>query len=105
MASDDDFDQDAPDEDAPVKARTSILTIILCILNVLAAVAFTYLLMLDYKTRQAWSYSIFMHDLKVVGLPLEEELDEGTSSSRLIMPKQKLDGGQLQAAHSKRGGK
>src|SRR5437660_6816044 len=104
MANDDDFDADEISEERP-PARTSMLTIILCFLNVAAAAGFVFLLMLDYRKRADWSHAIFMHDLKAVGLPLREELAEGTSASRLALPHQRLDAGMIKEAYSKRGGK
>src|SRR5205823_14793213 len=104
MANDDDFDAADTSEETP-PARTSWLTIILCFLNVTAAVGFVFLLMMDYRTRADWSHAIFMHDLKAVGLPLREELAEGTSASRLALPHQRLDAGMIKEAYSTRGGK
>src|SRR5438309_87790 len=100
MANDDDFDAD---ETPP--ARTSWLTIILCFLNVAAAAGFVFLLMMDYRRRADWSHAIFMHDLKAVGLPLREEQIEGTSASRLALPRQRLESNQIKEAYTGRGGK
>lgn len=104
MATDNDFDPDQLEDEAP-RPKTSGLTIVLCILNVLAAVGFTVLLVLDYSKRQAWSHAVFMHDLKIVGLPLKDEQSEGTSASRLLASRQKLEPAALKAVYTKRGGK
>jgi hypothetical protein len=46
---------------------------ILAILNVLVALAFTFLALMDYSKRQSWAYSVFLHDLAIDGLPLNKE--------------------------------
>src|SRR5438093_823964 len=74
-------------------------------LTVAAAVGFVFLLTMDYRRRADWSHAIFMHDLKAVGLPLREEQTEGTSASRLALPRQRLDATMIKEAYSKRGGK
>src|SRR5262249_18284730 len=81
---DDDFDAEEAYEEEP-RGRTSLLTVILCVLNVAAAAGFTFLLVMDYQKRQSWSRAVFLHDLKITGLPLKEETD-GTSASRIIIP-------------------
>src|SRR5262249_43805910 len=102
---DDDLDaDDLPEEETP-PPRTSMLTIILCFLNVAAAAGFLFLLLTDYRRRAEWSHAIFMHDLTIVGLPLKEELAEGTSISRIALPKQRLDPAQVKEAASRRGAK
>jgi hypothetical protein len=108
MAKHDD-DLDAVEDDfqdylEDPKPRTSFLTVLLCVLNVAAAVGFAYLLVLDYHKRQAWSYAVFMHDLKIAGLPLEEE-KEGFSASRAMFPTQRLHPGRLKDVYNRRGGK
>jgi chromosome segregation ATPase len=46
---------------------------ILAILNVLAALAFGYLALLDYAKRQHWAYAVYRHDLRLQGLPVTDE--------------------------------
>lgn len=85
------------------KAATSIFTIILAVLNVLAVGAFAYFLLLDYEARQKWSYNVFLHDLAILGLPLASE-ESGFSASRATAPKQVLSPEMVRAAFTKRGG-
>jgi hypothetical protein len=51
----------------------SLLGKILAILNVMAALAFTFLALADYSKRQSWAYSVFRHDLAIDGLPLDKD--------------------------------
>jgi hypothetical protein len=95
-------------EEAPSPARKSsrprvtVLTTVLCVLNVLAALVFTYLVVMDYKTRQDWSRAVLLHDVALVGLPLEEE-SRGPSASQATIAKQNLDREVIKAAAQKRG--
>ena len=70
----------------------------------LAALGFTYLLILDYQKRQEWSFAVFMNELYIAGLPLKQE-DDGISASRVTMGRQKLDSKQINNVFSQRGGK
>ncbi|HWY86708.1 MAG TPA: hypothetical protein VNX28_08285, partial [Gemmataceae bacterium] len=82
-------DDDVPPAEPPVavedeprpKGKNTGLTIGLCVANALAALAFTYLLVLDFQKRQDWSYAVFMNELYIQGLPLQEE-DDGPTASR-----------------------
>jgi hypothetical protein len=103
-------DSDGPHEPAeptaptPPRGRNTGLTISLCVLNVLAAVTFFFLLVLDYQKRQDWSHAVFMNELYIAGLPLKEE-DNGPSASRVTLPHQKLDSKKISEVFSLRGGK
>ena len=70
-ADDEPAEVDEPPEKIP--AKVSILTIVMCLLNVAAVVGFLFLLTMDLQKRQTWTYYIFRHDLGLIGLPLEEE--------------------------------
>jgi hypothetical protein len=98
-------EEEAPEEETP-RPRTgvTVLTLVLCFLNIVAAVAFVFLLSLDYGKRQAWSLAIVKHDLAMMGLPLEEEAS-GPSASRVTFPKIRLNEDQLKKAYSDRVGK
>lgn len=104
-ASDDDFDDDFSDDDVPSRPRpkNTLLTLILCVLNVLAAVGFMFLLTLDYQKRSEWSYAVFLHDLAMQGLPLKEE-EEVPSASRATVRYPKLTSEQIKAVFSTRPG-
>src|SRR5207249_659638 len=77
---------DEPEKEPAPRGKNTGLTITLCVLNVLAAVGFIFLLVLDYQKRQEWSHAVFMNELYIKGLPLKEE-DEGPSGSRVTMPR------------------
>src|SRR5437016_12166648 len=94
LAEEDDVPPDKPAEAEPEPSgRNTGLTIALCVLNVLAALGFTYLLVLDYQKRQEWSHAVFMNELFIEGLPLKQEQD-GLSASRVTLPRQKFDSNQ-----------
>ena len=93
--------EDSVDMDYGPKAKTPILTLVLIVLNIVAALGFTVLLAMDYSKRQAWSYAVFKHDLGLMGLPLKEE-EQGPSASRVTMQRQNLDSEQLKKAFSER---
>jgi len=63
----------------------TLLGKILAILNVLAALAFGVLLLLDYGKRQQWSYAVFLYDVRLQGLPLEQDnLDPSIPRDRVL---------------------
>ena len=93
--------EDSTDMDFGPKPKTPVLTVVLIVLNIVAALGFTVLLAMDYSKRQAWSYAVFKHDLGLMGLPLQEE-ENGPSASRVTMQRQNLDSDQLKKAFSER---
>jgi hypothetical protein len=101
---DDDYrreQEDSADMDFGPQPKTPMLAGVLIVLNIVAALAFTFLLVMDYSKRQAWSYAVFKHDLALSGLPLAEETDVA-SASRVTVPAQELDSEQLKKAFSER---
>src|SRR5438132_4058930 len=79
VADDEPGEPDGPDavevvaeEPPPPQGRNTGLTLALCGLNVVAALAFIFLLFLDFQKRQDWSYAVFMNELFAEGLPLAE---------------------------------
>lgn len=96
------LEEDVEEEPLKPRARVTLLTLSLCFLNVLAALGFAFLLMMDYSKRQAWSYAVFQHDLALRGLPLEEEAN-GPSASQVTFPRQKLDAEELKNVMTQRG--
>src|SRR6516164_7795633 len=101
---DDDYrreQEDSTDMDFGPRPRTPMLAMVLIVLNIVAALAFTFLLVMDYSKRQAWSYAVFKHDLGLMGLPLKEE-ESVPSASRVTIPRQELDSEQLKRAFSER---
>lgn len=109
---DDDLDvEDTPDEpEEPAKpprrtAKLSVLTWVLIFLNLIAAGAFSYLLLMDYKVRQDWTYAVLLNYLRVWGLPLEnEEQNPGYHEAKARM---RIDPNELKDAFNTpgRGGK
>jgi hypothetical protein len=93
--------EDSTDMDFGPRAKTPMLAVVLIFLNIVAALGFTFLLVMDYSKRQAWSYAVFKKDLELMGLPLKEETDV-PSASRVTIPRQELDSEQLKKALSER---
>jgi hypothetical protein len=106
LAEDDDIPPEEPadEPESEHRGKNTPLTIALCVLNVLAAVGFAYLLVLDYQKRQEWSHAVFMNELFIEGLPLKEE-DNGPSASRVTMPRQHLESKQISDVFTLRGGR
>jgi hypothetical protein len=103
MADQDDADLPQEEAEEPQVRGPSLFTMSLILLNILAALGFAYLLVLDHDRRVTWSYGVFRHDLSLLGLPLEEEENhEGASSA--TRPPQRIDPDQLKKAFSKRRG-
>ena len=65
-----------PSDDFPLapRPRTSILTGVLCVLNILAAGAFLYIMMLDLDKRQQWKQACLLLELATLGVPSEFEV-------------------------------
>lgn len=98
----DEAEEESKPKRSKPRAQVSALTLILCLLNALAAAGFLFLLSMDYAKRQAWSHAIFQHDLALMGLPIKEE-EKGPSASQLTFPKPKLSADELKAAMTQRG--
>jgi hypothetical protein len=94
-----------PQEEPKPRPKVSTFTIVLIFLNWIAAGAFLYLLFLDYKVRQDWSYAIVLNYLDIWGLPLTDE--EPNSAYQVARPRLRLDAEQLKEAFATagRGGK
>jgi hypothetical protein len=94
-----------PPEEPPdeiVAPSPSLLTIVLFVLNIAAALAFGYLVLLDYSTRQRWSYAIFRDDLVLWGLPLQEE-ETTLSGSQATRPPAHVDPERIKKEAADRG--
>lgn len=87
-----------PAEPEKPKVGLPLSTLLLFVLNGLAALAFAVLLLLDFQVRQRWSYAVFRHDLALQGLPLREEDDIITASQKL-RPRSQLTGEEIKKAH------
>jgi hypothetical protein len=90
-------------DDFPIepKPRTSILNLLLCVLNIAAAGAFVYFLQLDLEKRRAWSLACLMTDVRIVGLPQANE-DKGPQGVVETDPKPALLSEDLKDAYNKR---
>ncbi len=99
-----DEDQEEQGDGQPAKGKNTGLTLSLCALNLLFAVVFVVLLVLDFQKRNSWSHAVFMRDLALQGLPLKAE-DAGPSGWQVSAPHANLDDAQLRAALNERGGK
>jgi hypothetical protein len=76
-----DREEVAEEEAPPPRPRVTPLTLTLCVLTLLAAAGVFFVVALDHGKRQEWSYTVFLNDLYMMGLPLEEEAG-GPSMSR-----------------------
>lgn len=102
-----DLDEDEPYEEEPEKPRlkpkVTALTLVLCGLNVLAALGFLYLLMLDFEKRQAHTFAAVQHEFRLAGVGTNEDRD-GITAGIVALPKPKLSDEALKAAYRGRGG-
>src|SRR5262245_40679829 len=95
-----DDDDDLQEEQEPTP-RTSTLTIVLCVLNLLAVFGFVMLLLMTLSRRQQWAYRVYLHDLAILGLPLEEDR-EGYSDAQDLASHPSLDPAWLKEAYQAR---
>ena len=105
MASSDELDDyDGYEEPVRPKAKVTVLTMLLIVLNAAAALGFVYLLVMDYQKRLEWAYQVKMADFVYSGLNLSQE-DEGPSASQVAQVGFRLSSDQLKEAYAKRVGK
>lgn len=57
---------------------------ILAVLNIVAALGFVYLAAADYALRRSWSYAVLRYDLKLDGLPLDDEERDPLDGQRRV---------------------
>jgi hypothetical protein len=105
-ASPPDVEVEEEEETPPLKPRVTGLTLVLCVLTLLAAGGAFVVVALDHGKRQEWSYAVFLNDLSLMGLPLEEE-DHASSASRETVTPISLDPVLVNRAYQERkaGGK
>jgi hypothetical protein len=94
-------DDDLEPQDHQPPPQTSLPTLILCFLNLAAVLGFAYLVVMDLGARNRWAYRVFLYDLAMQGLPLQEEA-EGVSASLDSAPRLTLDPAWLAAAYKAR---
>lgn len=92
------------EEETPKKQKPAVTmtTLLLCVLNVLAALAFAFLALMDLEKRQQFAYATLLHDVAIQGLPLAEEENTRTAS-RLLPTAVDLEAEDLSAQFRKRG--
>ncbi len=107
----DEEDEEAPKKKSvdqefagPLKAKTSILTIVLLVMNMAAALTFIYFMAENYQRRKKITHATLVADMRYFGLPSEEE-EFGPAMSRVVAPKLRLTAEQVKEAHQRRGGK
>jgi len=101
---DDDDDLQSDPDVIRIKPRTSALTIALCFFNLLAVLAFFYLLLMTLSRRHQWMDQAFYRSVAIQGRPLAVEAN-GLSDANALAPKETLDPEWLKAAYEERGGK
>ncbi len=99
MSADAEFEDDI--QTKPKLQPMSAITMVLFVLNILAAAGFTFLILMDYQARHQIKKAIFDLDIRFAGLPLDEEKDK-PSASQLTDPKVNLSSEELKAAFSSR---
>src|SRR6266404_4753630 len=105
---DDDRHADEPPEDeeeeeverAP-RPRTPIFTIVLLILNFLAAPPFVILAFMDYAARLQWSHATLVNRMGPLGLPLAQD-ETAASAWAQTRPRVRIDNDKLAAAYKSR---
>jgi hypothetical protein len=101
-------DDDVLGEELPPTPRTPLLVVALCVLNVAAALAFAYLLIMDLDARHRWAAEVFRRDLAIRGLPLKEEeapSEKDAIGAQAIAPRMTLEPAWLEKAYQDRTGK
>jgi hypothetical protein len=82
---DKDKDDDKVEEEEKPTAKNTALTLVLCVLNVLAACGFVFCLFLNAQFRYPVIESAFLYGLRFEGLPLAEE-DKNSAFSPTFQP-------------------
>jgi len=93
---------DPRDEEKP-RGRTSMMTMLLIVLNFLGMAGFAVMLYMDLGTRTEWTKAVFLRDLAMRGLPFDEKDTRVTADSELHL-RHELDPPQVKQAYKDRGG-
>jgi hypothetical protein len=96
-----DDEEEEKDVELPPRPRTPVFTIVLLILNLLVAPPFFILLVMDYSSRQQWSYATFLNWAATLGLPLADE-EDAAPAAFYNRPRLRIDGDKLKDAYNKR---
>jgi hypothetical protein len=98
-------DTDPRDVEAP-RGRTSLLTMVLIVLNIAGLAAFAWLMYMDMLRQEKWARAVYLRHLALVGLPVDETEKLGASDTnpeRAVEMMHSLDPPEIQAAYKKRG--
>lgn len=97
-----DYEDEPYEEEKPrLKPKVTMLTLVLCLLNVLAALGFVFMLMLNYDRRQAYTFLAAQQEFQLIGAGTLEDR-EGETAGEATLPAQKLSSQELKAAHAER---
>ncbi|GEM_PF-2592439 len=98
------YDEEPYEEEPPrKKPKVTVLTLTLCFLNVLAALGFVFLLMLDFEKRQGYTFAAAHNEMVLIGVGTKEDR-QGDTAAQAAMPRQKLSDELLKKAFRERGG-
>jgi hypothetical protein len=100
-----DSDTDPRDIEKP-RGRTSLLTMVLIVLNIAGLLAFAWLMYMDMLRQEKWARALYMRHLALIGLPVDETEKLGandTNPERAVEVMHSLDPPEIQAAYKKRG--
>src|SRR5262245_55344899 len=104
MATTDDTDDIDPRDVEQPRGHTSLLTVLMILLNMGGLVGFAFLLIADLNQRQAYAKAVYLRQLSLRGLPLDDA-DLGTYAIGGAEQVQYLDPPLLKAAYKERQGK
>src|SRR5262245_54601232 len=99
-ATDDTPEIDPRDIETP-RGRTSLLTVILIVFNVVAVGGFGTLLYLDFDKRQQWTRAVLLRDLATLGLPVDDK-DAQLDAQTAVQVKHDLDPPLIKEAYTAR---
>jgi hypothetical protein len=106
MADTDEIDTVSPPGGIEHRGQTTLMTKLLIVFNLLAVLAFGALLYTDLTKRQDWAKAVFLRELALAGLPLDDVQSKlGTSPDAGTQPKYDLDPPLIKDAYKARGGK
>ncbi len=91
-----------PVEEEQAKPRVHWLTYSLIGLNVVAALVYPYLLIMDQQKRQDYIYAVRLHDVAILGLPNEDE-ETVPTAARATLPNHRITAPYIKQVVSDRG--
>src|SRR5579862_4257948 len=92
MADTDTIETVETPKEGKLRGRTSWLTTLLVVFNLLAVLGFGALLYMDLVKRQAWAKAVVLRDLATVGLPIDDKDSKfSTNPEAGTQPRHDLD--------------